>query len=186
MPRNTDRPLTPKEQKFIRFYVKPGVRDLEKAAQLAGMKGREGKVLYNRPEVREDIDRRLLMIQQEQAKLDAKEEVLSDTALDHALAAMVGLDAKEHGGTKLAAITLGLVVKGRIETRHAKAVQRAGVGRPSIYGYIMASAPGGVVAALPAPAATPATTTTVRRTEEVIRSHVPPPIFEVIEHPDQK
>lgn len=167
MPRNTDRPLTAKEQKFIRFYSKPGVRDIEKAAQLAGMPGRDGKTLYKRPEVRGEIDRRLRLVELEQAKLDAEAEVLSNDIIDKALAATMALDAKEFGSTKLAAIQLALVVKGRIETRNAKSVQTQSAPsafRPSIYGSI--SAP---TAAAALPVAT-TTTTTLRRTEEVIQT----------------
>ena len=196
MPRNDDRPLNRNEQNFIRFYVNPEVRDIERAAQLAGLEPAKGKKLYNDPVVRDEIDRRLRLVELEQARLDAEAEVLVDSLLDQALMDAVKLDAAEHGSTKLAAITLAMVVKGRIETRHAKAMAmgpRGALGAqpqttPGVYGSILPSA---LQLGQPGPA-TGQATTTVRRTEEVIQTHphpAPPAqepgtpyVFEVIEH----
>lgn len=188
--RNTDRPLTAKEQKFIRYYCRPDCRDIERAAQLAGYKAREGKVLYNRPEVRAEIDRRLRLVELEQARLDAEAEILTDSLIDTALKEMIGLDAKAHGATKYNGIRLALVVRGRIETRNEKRTEAAGAKSafgPTIYGSVGSINPAMMAPALPQlPAGQ--TTTTLRRTEEVIQTQAEPAsapkrphVFEVID-----
>lgn len=174
-PEKLDLPLSAKEQRFVRFYCRPDVRDLEKAGGLAGMKTKaESTRAYNKPAVRAEIDRRLRLLELEQARLDAETEVLTDSLIDKALAETMGVCAKEHGSTKLAAITLALVAKGRIETRNAKsvmAVTSPSGFRPQIYGSI-APQPG---------------TTTLRETKEIIQTahaalpQAPAHVFEVIE-----
>lgn len=191
MPGNADRILTAQEQKFIRMYVKPEVRDLRRAAELIGLKGTMGKTMYKRLAVKAEIDRRLGLVTTVQAIQDAadaklleqaaiEEDLLANKVLDQALLDMVKLDAKEHGSTKLQAIRMALVVKGRVQTRDMTAVAQQGAtqtdNRPSIYGSIN-----------PQLQQSPVATTTMRRTEEVIQTHPPAQptkqhVFEVIEH----
>jgi hypothetical protein len=126
MPRNADRPLSADEQRFVRHYVRE--RDPEKAAKKARLKMDQGMQFYKRAHVREEIDRRLRLIELEQAKLDAQDIdrriELTDDFLNEHLRATIELDATKHGNIKLKALSLGYVLRSRIRQGNTEALIR--------------------------------------------------------------
>jgi hypothetical protein len=133
MAKNDDKPLPAKEQRFIHFFTQS--RDLEKAAGLAGFKPSFGARLYKRPEIREEIDRRIGIVEVEQAKLIAKDIVLTMPVLDKNLMEIIELPAKEFALAKLRALQFGYVLQGKVRIGNTEAiVERApGEGQNNFY-----------------------------------------------------
>lgn len=129
-----DLPLKLKEQRFIHYYCHPACRDVHRAAKHAGYSSAiTGANLYKRPDIRAEIDRRLGVIELEEAKLLAvqeveltKKEVLADDFLDTKLADIISLDPKEHGRLALSGIQLAYVVRGRVKMGNSEAIQKPG------------------------------------------------------------
>lgn len=126
MPRNADRPLSADEQRFIRHYVRE--RDPEKAAKKARLRPEQGMQFYKRAHVREDIDRRLRVIELEQAKIDAadiqRKVDLTDDFLNEHLRKTIELDPTKYGAIKLKALGLGYVLRSRIRQGNTEALIR--------------------------------------------------------------
>lgn len=120
MPTYTDRLLSADEQKFVRFYVK--YRDIEEAAQHARLKKGTGKRMFQRPAVREDIDRRIGMIEKEETIQDVRSMHLAAEVLDVELKNVCQLDPKLHGSLKMEGLRLAYIVTGRLKDRNLEAV----------------------------------------------------------------
>lgn len=94
--------------KFIDKFVHE--RDANKAAMSAGFTAKYGAKLYAMPEVREEIDKRLEVLNLEKAKLTAQVHVLGKQMIDEELTkAIKGEfgDIPGHMGHKLDAIEMG-------------------------------------------------------------------------------
>jgi hypothetical protein len=117
----TDRPLSADEQRFVRHYVKH--RDLEKAAALAKLTGKmTGKKMYARPAVREDIDRRIAVLDGVTLEMDVKELMLAADILDVELRNVCQLNAKEFGTLKMDGLRLAYILTGRLKDRNLEAI----------------------------------------------------------------
>lgn len=94
--------LNAKRLKFIDKYVHQ--QDVKMAAKLSGYEPEYGFQLYSNPEIRAEIDRRLLIQHTEEAKLVVKEKILNRDLLDRELIKVVESDVSP---TKLNAIEMG-------------------------------------------------------------------------------
>ena len=108
------KPLTRQELSFISAWRK--YRHLGRAAEKARIAKNQVTRTFNRPEIQDEIERQDEAVRQERAKLEVKAEALTNELIDRELAAMIQLDAKDHGSLKLDAIRTGLVVNGRIQS----------------------------------------------------------------------
>lgn len=100
--------LNAKQLKFIDGFVH--LQDPDKAALSAGYKGFWGARLRKMPAIAAEIDRRLLILNTEQAKQTIKKRELAKDLLDDELTAVIKIDIKERptlGPTKLNAIEMG-------------------------------------------------------------------------------
>jgi hypothetical protein len=101
-------PPAKQTQIFIAAYV--NTRDLAEAAALARLDTKWGRILYKEPKVRAQIDRKINLIDVEDAKLKAQSNKLTADILDAALVQEV-LN-KKGGQTRIRAIELGYRRKG--------------------------------------------------------------------------
>lgn len=100
--------LNAKQLGFVDKWVH--CQDDEKAAQSAGYRPGWGARLRRMPLVSAEIDRRMLILNTEQAKLTIKKRELCKDLLDDELTSVIKIDVKERptlGPTKLNAIEMG-------------------------------------------------------------------------------
>jgi hypothetical protein len=122
-----DRVLTADEQRFIRHYARQGFvpEGISTAERMARIKRGEGNTILKRAHVQEEIARRKLLLEMEQAKLDAQDLNRKEDAIEtlvritmeeaeHELRKLVKLDAAAFGPIKLKAIQTALVYTGAI------------------------------------------------------------------------
>lgn len=103
IPSDPDLPPSAVVQKFATFYSHH--EDLKLAACQAKLMPEMGAKLYRNPKVREIIDRKLLLIEVENAKLAARSKQLTADRLDVALLEEVA--SKKNGHVRVRAIELG-------------------------------------------------------------------------------
>jgi len=100
---NDDLPPGPQVQKFITYYINHF--DLKLAACQAKLMPEMGERLYKHPKVKALIDRKVMILDVEKAKLKARAETLTVSLLDASLAEEV--KSKKNGGIRIRAIELG-------------------------------------------------------------------------------
>lgn len=98
-----DMPAAAVVQKFVTMYV--NYRDLKQAACLVGLDAKMGAILYKEPKVRAAIDRKILLVDIEDAKVKAQANRLTVDQLDAALFEEV--KSKKNGHIRVRAIELG-------------------------------------------------------------------------------
>lgn len=123
----TGLPLTREELRMVSEFRK--YRDIYKGAEKAGIPKNRAVKTFNKPEFQEELDRQDEVVRLERAKQQVAAEALTNELIDHELAAMVKLDAKEHGSLKLDAIRTALVVNGRIQSGTMRSLE-VGAARP--------------------------------------------------------
>lgn len=118
-------PIPAKESRFVHYYVE--TRDLEKAALLAGFKTATwGLRLYKQPRIREEIDRRIGVVELEQAKLKAADVILTERILDKELLEIIQLDPKAFAREKLNALKFGYVLQNKVRIGNTEAIVERG------------------------------------------------------------
>lgn len=105
-----DMPAAAVVQKFVTMFV--NYRDLKQAACLVGLDAKMGPVLYKEPKVRAAIDRKILLVDIEDAKVKAQANQLTVDRLDAALFEEV--KSKKNGHVRVRAIELGYRRRGMI------------------------------------------------------------------------
>lgn len=124
MTKTQDAPLAANVQRFIHFYVE--TRDLEKAAQLAGFRPSWGLRMYKQVPIREEIDRRIGVVELEQAKLKAADVILTERILDKELLEIIQLDPKAFAREKLNALKFGYVLQNKVRIGNTEAIVERG------------------------------------------------------------
>jgi len=127
MPPRKDVPLTVQEQRFVIHYIREGAAP--EVAHIAERKARlkkgEGAKMLRRAHIQQEIHRRKVLIEFEENRLIAKDNVTQIQREDErdlvtlhkieaALDKVIALDAEKHGVTVLKAIELGLIYTGSI------------------------------------------------------------------------
>jgi len=127
MPPRKDVPLTVHEQRFVIHYIREGAAP--EVAYIAERKARlkkgEGEKMLRRRHVQEEIHRRKILVEYEENRLIAKDNVATVQRdderdlvtlhkIESALDKVIALDAEKHGTTVLKAIELGLIYTGSI------------------------------------------------------------------------
>lgn len=126
MPRK-DVPLTVHEHRFVLHYLREGAAPevVHIAERKARLKKGEGAHMLRRRHVQEEIHRRKILVEYEENRLIAKDNVavvqrdderdlVTLHKIEQALDKVLQLEAKDHGPTVLKAIELGLVYTGAI------------------------------------------------------------------------
>lgn len=123
----TDLPFTGVVNRFITYFS--STEDLARAAIMTGLTFTKAKALYRTKEIREEIDRRLDKIHEEQAILFAKAAVLSEHKLDAALLECVDAGV---GIIRVRAVELGYKKMGLLKDK----VEHSGAdGGPVVFTY---------------------------------------------------
>lgn len=126
-----DLPPAASVQRFVTFYV--STRDLKTAACLAQLDPKMGEKLYKEPKVRESIDKKILLVDIEEAKVKAQANLLTVDRLDAALFEEV--KSKKNGHIRVRAIELGYRRTGLIRDGEFYVAPDASANKnaPSIY-----------------------------------------------------
>jgi hypothetical protein len=83
----SDLPFTGRTNRFVTYYSH--TEDLPRAAKMASLTLAEAKALYRIKEVRQEIERRLEKIHDEQATLYARAELLTERKTDAAVVSLL-------------------------------------------------------------------------------------------------
>lgn len=146
---NEPKPLDRKKLRFCTEFRK--YRDIDKAAEKAGIPKSQAKKVFNLPEVQDEIERQEEAVREERARQQVALENLSTTLLERELVRCILLDPLKQGSLKLEAIRLGLVATGRIQAGNTKLLDGLGGdgaatgGAPNFYQAVLS------VQAVPAP-----------------------------------
>jgi hypothetical protein len=106
-------PLTAQDLKFVHWFRK--YRDPYKATEKARLPKSRAKRTLDRPEIRDEIERQDLVVEQERAKVQVAAEGITRDLLDAELYAVIKLSPKTHSGAKLKAIEMGYIRAGVLQ-----------------------------------------------------------------------
>lgn len=127
MPRDSFKPLTAQEQRFVIHFLREGAAEenLHNAARKARITEKEGKAILRRKHVQEEIHRRKVLVEFEENRLIARDNIGAAKQVDEAelvtlhkvekaLDGVLKLEAEKHGSTVLKAVELALIYTGTI------------------------------------------------------------------------
>lgn len=103
-------PLTAQDLKFVHWFRK--YRDIYRAAERSNLPKNRAKRTFERPEIRDEIERQDLVVEQERARVQVAAEGISKDMLDAELYTLIKLNPKTHSAAKHRAIELGYVRAG--------------------------------------------------------------------------